>query len=71
MEEVVRNKIFIYVQDINEAKQLLAHGLVEWLFNQNSKRYRLLTNKLIEVFEEIQYEEKEKISNIFTKLLTH
>ena len=48
---------------------LLTHGFSEWLLNQNTKRYRLLINKLIEVFEQIQYEEKEKIIDAITKLL--
>jgi hypothetical protein len=70
LEEVVGDTIFIYVEDLAEAMQLLTHGFSEWLLNQNTKRYRLLINKLIEVFEQIQYDEKEKIINAMTKLLT-
>ena len=70
LEEVRGDTIFIYVEDLAEAMQLLTHGFSEWLLNQNTKRYRLLINKLIEVFEQIQYDEKEKIINAMTKLLT-
>lgn len=70
LEEVSGNKILIYVEDLVEAKHLLAHGLLEWLLNKHTKNYRLLINKLIEVFEQIQYEEKEKIADLLTKLLT-
>ena len=69
LEEVVGNTIFIYVEEFLEAKYLLAHGFSEWLLNQHTKKYRLLINKLIEVFEQIQYEEKEKIIDAITKLL--
>lgn len=69
LEEVVGNTIFVYVEDLAEAAHLLAHGFLEWLLNQHTRKYRLLINKLIELFEEIQYEEKEKIVDALTKLL--
>jgi len=69
LEEVVGDTIFIYVEDLAEAMLLLTHGFSEWLLNQNTKRYRLLINKLIEVFEEIQYGEKEKIVEAISKLM--
>jgi len=34
-----------------------------------NKKYRLLINKLIELFEQIQYEEKEKIADAIAKLI--
>ena len=40
---------------------LISHGFAEWLLNKHTERCRLLINKLIELFEQIQYEEKEKI----------
>jgi len=33
------------------------------------RRYRLLINKLIEVFEQIQYDEKERIVEAVAKLM--
>jgi hypothetical protein len=68
-EEVKGDTIFIYAEKPNRAKELLAHGFAEWLLNQHTKKYRLLINKLIEVFEQIQYEEKEKIVDAISKLI--
>ena len=70
LEEVLGDTIIIYVEDPAEATKLLPHGFAEWLLNQHTKRYRLLINKLIELFEQIQYEEKEKLIDAITKLLT-
>ena len=69
LEEVSGDTIIIYTEDSAEAMHLLAHGFAEWLLNQHTKRYRLLINKLIEVYEQIQYEEKEKIVQALTKLM--
>lgn len=71
LEEVSGNRVVIYSEDPKEAIPLLTHGFAEWLLNQHTKRYRLLINKLIELFEQIQYEEKERIIDAVTKLLTH
>ena len=68
-EEVIGDTILIYTNNEKHAKELLAHGFAEWLLNQHTKRYRLLINKLIELFEQIQYEEKEKIADAITNLL--
>jgi len=70
LEEVVGNTVFIYVEDLTEATYLLAHGFSEWLLNKHTKKYRLLINKLIELFEDLQYEEKEIFMDVMTKLLT-
>ena len=70
LEEVVGDTVFIYVEDLTEAIPLLAHGFSEWLLNKHTRKYRLLINKLIELFEQIQYEEKEKTVDAITKLLT-
>lgn len=70
LEEVVGDTIFIYVKDLDQAMELLTHGFLEWLLNQNTKRYRLLINKLIEVFEEVQYNSKEGIIEAFSRLLS-
>lgn len=62
--------IFIYAEDPKRAKELLAHGFMEWILNQHTKRYRMLINKLIELFEQIQYEEKEKIVDTLARLIS-
>jgi hypothetical protein len=69
LEEVSGDTIIIYVEDSAEATRLLLHGFAEWLLNKHSKRYRLLVNKLIEVFEQIQYEEKEKLVEALASLM--
>lgn len=60
-EEVRGDVIFIYAQREEEALQLVRHGFAEWLLNQYSKPYRQLVNSFIRLFEEQQYERKEKI----------
>ena len=70
LEEVLGNTILICVEDLDEALSLLTHGFVEWLLNQNSKCYRLLINKLIEVFEEMQYNTKEGIVEAVSRLIS-
>lgn len=69
LEEVSGDTILIYAEDPDEALNLLAHGFAEWLLNQHTRKYRLLINKLIELFEEIQYQDKEKIIEVITKLM--
>jgi hypothetical protein len=68
-EEVIGNTILIYAEDPDLAYGLLAHGFTEWLLNQHTKRYRLLINKLIELFEQIHYEEKEKLVEAIARLM--
>lgn len=70
LEEVVGNTILIYVENLDEALPLLTHGFVEWLLNQNTKGYRLLINKLIEVFEEMQYNSKEGVVEAVSSLIS-
>jgi len=69
LEEVKDHVIYIYAEDPGEAEKLLTHGFAEWLLNRHTKRYRLLINKLIEVFEQIQYEEKERLVDAIAKLM--
>jgi len=69
LEEVRGNTIFIYIKDLDEAMLLLSHAFLEWLLNQNTKGYRSLINKLIEVFEEMQYSNKERIIEAISRLV--
>jgi len=61
LEEVKGNTIFVYTENPEEAIGLVRHGFAEWILNQHTKPYRQLINKLISLFEEQQYEKKEKI----------
>ena len=68
-EEVIGDTILIYTENPQKAIELVQHGFAEWLLNQHSKPYRQLVNKLITLFEEQQYEKKEKIIEALTNLL--
>jgi hypothetical protein len=70
-EEVKGDTILIYAEDEEEALELVRHGFAEWLLNQHTRKYRMLINKMIELFEEIQYQEKEKLIEAITKLITN
>lgn len=70
LEEVLGNKIIIYARKPADARQLLAHGFVEWLLNEHTRPYRQLINKLITLFEEQQYQKKEKTVEALAELLT-
>jgi hypothetical protein len=50
-EEVIKDTIFIYADDIDRVIELVRQCLAERLLNQHSKRYRMMINKLIELFE--------------------
>ncbi len=49
--------------------ELVRHGFMEWILGQHSKPWRRLVNKLIEAYEEQQYDQKEPIADVLTKLL--
>ena len=68
-EEVVNDTIFIYTENFQEALELVRHGFAEWILNQHTKPYRQLINKLITLFEEQQYERKEKTVGAIERLL--
>lgn len=42
---------------------------MEWILDQSTKPYRQLINKLIELFENSQYERKEKTIETIANLL--
>jgi len=69
-EEVIGDTILIYTENPQEAVELVRHGFAEWMLNQHMKPYRQLINKLITLFEEQQYERKEKTVQALTKLMT-
>lgn len=70
-EEVRGNVILIYAEDPDWALELLHHGFIEWLLNQHSQPYRQMINRLLDVFEDQQYAQKEKIADALTKVLSH
>jgi len=68
-EEVVGNTVNVYCEDPQEALRLVQHGFIEWLLNHYTKPYRQLTNALIRLFEEQQYERKERAIEALLNLL--
>ena len=70
VEEVIGDTILIYTENPKKAIELVRHGFAEWILNQHTKPYRQLINKLITLFEEQQYERKEKIVQALAKLMT-
>lgn len=68
-EEVIDDTILIYTENPQKAIELVRHGFAEWLLNQHTKPYRQLINKLITLFEEQQYEKKERTVEGLVKLM--
>jgi hypothetical protein len=68
-EEVQGDTIIIYAEDQQKAIELLRHGFLEWLVNKHTRPYRQLINKLITLFEDLQYENKEKTIEALERLL--
>lgn len=71
LEQVVGDEVRIYSEDSDLATELLAHGCAEWLLNHHSQPYRLMLNKMIELFEQMQYSQKEQIADSIAAILTH
>lgn len=68
-EEVRGNTVIIYADNPQEAIDLVRHGFMEWILNQQTKPYRQLINRLITLFEELQYERKERTIDTLMRLL--
>jgi len=58
--EIISNCLFIYDQEESEAWLTFQHELYEYKFKEVTFAYRTLINSLIEVFEKLAYERKEK-----------
>jgi hypothetical protein len=59
-EIVTGDTIFIFSSNLEESMKLLRHGFMEWVLSQHTKPYLRLINKLITLYEEQQYLQKEK-----------
>jgi hypothetical protein len=68
-EEVLGNTIFVYTENTENVLAFVRHGFLEWILAKYTKPYRQLINKLIELFEDEQYERKEKAIDAITKLV--
>lgn len=69
-EEVKGNTIFVYSRNAQEALELVLHGFVEWILNQHTKPYRQLANSLITLFEDLQYDRKERLVEALARLFS-
>ena len=69
VEEVAGDTIFIYAENPEQSLELVRHGFAEWILNQHTRPHRQLINKLITLFEEQQYEKKEKTVKAIERLL--
>jgi len=58
--EINSNCLFIYDRDEREAWLTFEHEVYEWKFKEVTYPYRTLVNSLIEGFEKLGYERKEK-----------
>ena len=66
--EVQGNKIFLYDEDFEEAKETLKHEFIEYLVDQTNDPYRRLVNALVSLFEDQAYGQREKIVKALAKL---
>lgn len=66
--EVASNCLFIYDQNEEEAWATFQHELYEFKFKEVSYAYRTLVNSLIEGFEKLAYERKEKFIEFLPKI---
>jgi len=69
LEEVRGNTILIYERDPQKAVELVRHGFAEWLLDRHTRPYRLFLNKLIELFEQMQYSRREEVVEAIARLL--
>ena len=67
--EVQGNKIFLYDEDFEEAKETLLHEFIEYLVGQTNDPYRRLVNALVSLFEDQAYSQREKIIKALAKIL--
>jgi len=68
-EYVDGDVINIYCVDPHRAHELLRHGFMEWLGNRLTRPYRILLNKIIEAYEDVQYTVKEEVVDALAGLL--
>ena len=67
--EVQGNKIFVYDQGFEEAKETLLHEFIEYLVDQTNDPYRRIVNALVSLFEDQAYSQREKIVKALANLL--
>jgi hypothetical protein len=72
LAEIVRgNTIFVFSSSLGDAIKLVRHGFLEWILNQHARLNLRLINQLISLYEQQQYERKEKTIDALLKMLQH
>jgi len=67
--EVKGGTIYIYEHDPCRALDTLRHEFMDWLLSRAIEPYRMVTNKLIELVNEIAYRRKEEVVESILKLM--
>jgi len=66
--EVKDQTIFVYDDNLESAVETLRHEVIDYLVSKAIRPYMVFTNKMILMFNERAYEEKEKIVEKLLKL---
>jgi hypothetical protein len=66
--EINSNCLFIYDRDEREAWLTFEHEIYEFKFKEVTYAYRTLVNSLIEAFEKLAYERKEKFLGFLPRI---
>lgn len=66
--EIILGDLYVYDKDESEAWLTFEHEIYEYEFNGISYVYRSLVNSLIECFEKIAYERKERFLNVLPRI---
>ena len=67
--EVKGNVLYIYESDGFRAVDVLRHEFIDYLVSEAVEPYRSVTNKLIQLLNEVAYKNKEKVVEALIKLL--
>lgn len=67
--EVKGDLVYIYEGDVDRAVKVLRHEFIDYLVSQAIEPYRSVTNKLIQLLNEVAYKKKEYVVEALIKLL--
>ena len=67
--EVKGDVMYIYEPDEVRAVEVLRHEFIDYMVSQAIEPYRSVTNKLIQMLNEVAYKKKEEVIEALVKLL--
>ena len=67
--EVKGDVMYIYEPDEVRAVEVLRHEFIDYMVSQAIEPYRSVTNKLIQMLNEVAYKKKEEVVEALVKLL--